>query len=224
MFFSKRSMELELIDLGPSHYSSEEYRDCLDKLNKVGKYLGGDHASFCAMQQLSFSPASVLDVGCGGGGFTQKLGRFYKEATVRGIDISHEAIISAQEHNRCPNVVFECRNLSEIPTKSYDIVISTLVCHHLSDADLIAFLKECLRVAKQKVIVNDLHRHPLAWLGFSLLAPILFKNRLITHDGSLSVKRAFKRKDWRYYLQVLQVQGHLSWYWPFRWILTMDAQ
>jgi len=223
MFFPQRSEEPELIDLGPPHYNPEEYQSCLDQLDRVGKYLGGDRASLKTLQKLSFTPQSILDVGCGGGGFTQKLGSVYKEAVVKGIEISHDAVTLAKKHNTYSNVSFDYCNLSDVPSKSYDVVISTLVCHHLSDDDLIHFLKESLRVAKHKVIVNDLHRHPLAWLGFSVTAPLLFRNRLITHDGLLSIKRAFKRQDWDRYLHALKVQGDLVWHWPFRWILTLDA-
>jgi 2-polyprenyl-3-methyl-5-hydroxy-6-metoxy-1,4-benzoquinol methylase len=224
MIWPKRSNELELIDLGPPYYTQEEYLICLDKLNKVGEYLGGERASFKTLKKLSFSPASILDVGCGGGGFTQKLGKCYKNSMVKGIEISSTAVNYAQTHHRLKNVVFEYCHLSDIPSKSYDIVISTLVCHHLKDESLIPFLKDCLRVAKRAVIINDLHRHPIAWMAFLLSAPLLFRNRLITHDGCLSVKRAFVRDDWERYLAELGVKGDVSWYWPFRWMVTLEAK
>lgn len=223
MFFLERSKELELIDLGAPHYSPEEYFDCLVQLDKVGQYLGGDRATYKALKKLTFSPSSILDVGCGGGGFTRKLGQLYPKSDVLGIEISEPAIKYAQEQSRSSNVAFKYYNLADIPSKSYDLVIATLVCHHLSDRELIIFLKECLRVAKHKVIINDLHRHFLAWAGFSCLAPLLFNNRLITHDGKLSVRKAFKRKDWMRYLDELPAKKELSWHWPFRWILALDA-
>lgn len=223
MLWHERSKELEIIDLGKDHYSEEEYLACLDKLGQVGEYLGGDRATFKALGKLSFSPRSILDVGCGGGAFTQKMGLMYREAAVVGIDISREAIGYAEEKNKQRNVFFEYRNLAAMASKSYDVVTATLVCHHLADAELIDFLRECLRVAKYKVVVNDLHRHPMAWMAFACIAPMLFRNRLITHDGCLSIKRSFKKNDWERYIKELQVQACLSWYWPFRWILTLDA-
>lgn len=223
MIWRKRSNELELLDLGATYYSCNEYLDCLNKLDLVGEYLGGDRATFKAIKKIPVFPCSILDVGCGGGGFTQKLGMLYKETNVMGIDISCEAIKYAEEQNKLSNVSFKRLSLSEIPSKSCDIVISTLVCHHLPDEDLIPFLKDALRVAKSKVIINDLHRHPLAWLGFALIAPLLFKNRLITHDGCISIKRAFKRSDWNRYEKELGIQACLSWHWPFRWIATFEV-
>lgn len=222
MLWPQRSEELELIDLGHPYYTQDEYDACLGKLDKVGDYLGGDRASFKTLEKLSFSPSSILDVGCGGGGFTQKLGQRYPHCSVEGIDISPAAIQYANNHNQLENVTFKRCYLQDIPSKSYDLVIATLVCHHLKDHDLVPFLKDCLRVAKRTVIINDLHRHPVAWFLFLISAPVLFRNRLITHDGCLSVKRAFIRDDWMRYFDQLQVKGDLSWHFPFRWLVTLN--
>lgn len=209
--FSKRSEALELIDLGPPHYSAEEYKRCLDNLNRVGHYLGGDRASYKALNALDFMPESILDVGCGGGGFTKKLSDKYPR--VKGIDTSLEAISHARA--TYPEIDFARMRLEDMPDNSYDVVIATLVCHHLSQAELPAFLKQCARVAKKAVIINDLHRHFWAWASFSLIAPLLFRDRLITYDGRLSIKRAFKRKELEAY------GGTVSWHWPFRWIMVL---
>jgi len=221
MIWSKRSEKLELLDLGPAFYTQAEYRDCLDKLNLVGEYLGGDRASLKVFEKLTFSPSSILDVGCGGGGFTQKLGCRYPESAIKGIDISQDAIDHAKTVNQLKNVEFEVCDLLKIPSKSYDVVITTLVCHHLPDHEIVSFLKNCLRVAKRQVIINDLHRHPVAWLAFLCSAPLLFRNRLITHDGALSIQRAFIRKDWNRYLNQMDIQGNISWHFPFRWTVTL---
>ena len=222
MGWEKRSEELELIDLGSAYYTQQEYHSCLEKLDKVGTYLGGDRATFKAMRHLSFSPRSILDVGCGGGGFTKKLAQRYPHAQITGIDISTQAIAYARSKCNLPNVSFTSQDLRHIPSKTVDIVLSTLVCHHFSDQELIPFLNECLRVAKKYVIINDLHRHPLAWVSFRCLAPLLFRHRLITHDGSLSVKRAFVRSDWERYLLQLNIPGKVTWHWPFRWVVVVE--
>lgn len=224
MSWQKRSDQLELIDLGPLHYTQQEYLDCLHQLGKVGEYLGGDRASYKAIDLISPLPTSILDVGCGGGSFTQKLGKRYSSCQIKGIDISTEAISYAKTHNQRNNVTFDLCSLCHLPSKSYDVVIATLVCHHFNDDELILFLKNCTRIAKKAVIINDLHRHPLAWFAFILSAPLLFRNRLITHDGALSIKRAFKKKDWQGYLQALEAKGKIIWHWPFRWIVTLDPQ
>lgn len=222
MFYTKRSQELELMDKGPSHYTEAEYIDCLEKLDQVGKYLGGDRASFKAIDKTSASPATLLDVGCGGGGFTRKLGERYPHSMVVGIDISEPAIQYANAHNASDNVCFAHTELSEVPSKSYDIVITTLVCHHLKDQDLIPFLQECRRIAKKKVILNDLQRNLASLVVFRTIAPLLFRNRLITQDGTLSIKRAFTRQDWQRYLDQMHTSAEIFKKFPFRWIVRME--
>ena len=100
--------------------------------------------------------------------------------------------------------------------------MATLVCHHMQDATLIDFLKKACSIAKRKVILNDLHRHPLALWGFQALAPLFFRNRLIQHDGPLSVRRAFTREDWKRYLTAAGISPDrytIRWQWAFRWIV-----
>ena len=225
----KRINTPELIDLGPAYYTSEEYHDCLIQLDRIGRFLMGNRATFWAFQQLKKEPSSILDVGCGGGQLAIQLAKRYPQASVTGIDISHEAIAFAKEQLKktsltnvdfCipPNV-----QLEELP-KSYDVVTATLVLHHLSDQEIIDFLKKSISIAKDAVIINDLHRHSLAKWSFRAIAPICFPNRLILHDGILSIKRSFKRQDWIYYLEAAGIPSQawsLTWHCLFRWILII---
>lgn len=95
----------------------------------------------------------------------------------------------------------------------------------MNDDQLIEFLKKSYLVAK-KFIINDLHRHWLASLGFALVAKPFFDNRLIFHDGLLSIKRAFKRQDWIHYLKAAGIpleQCSITWHWAFRWVLCINT-
>src|SRR3972149_6774788 len=88
----RRSEEVELMDLGPSHYTLEEYREALSFLGKIGRALGGDRASLSSLRKLTPSPRAILDVGCVGGYFTARLAKKYPDARVVGMDIDQEAI------------------------------------------------------------------------------------------------------------------------------------
>lgn len=228
----KRCDTLEKLDLGPDHYTLKQYHDCLYQLDRVGRLLGGDRASLRAFKQLKHSPTSILDVGCGGGFFTQRLAKHYPEAAVTGIDLSRDAIDFAKSHlsptlssTRVNFLVSHSTSL-DYPPHSFDVVTATLVCHHLKDCELIEFLKQSMRVAKQAIILNDLHRHCIAWLGFAAIMPFLFPNRLVWHDGLLSIRRSFTYTDWISLLNKASIPLHrcsITWHWAFRWIIVIDT-
>jgi 2-polyprenyl-3-methyl-5-hydroxy-6-metoxy-1,4-benzoquinol methylase len=227
---SRRSHQLEWMDLGPSYYTNQEYRNCLYQLDRIGRFLGGDRATFWALKQLPFPPTSILDVGCGGGLFTLRLAAHYPQAQVVGIDISPDAIAFAQEHlkNNQPslsNIQFLVSSPQIDEKSQFDVVMATLVCHHLSDQELISFLQQACRIAKQAVILNDLHRHPLATMGFAALVPIFFRNRMIWHDGLLSIRRSFTRQEWWNFLKAAGINEKdcsVTWHWAFRWMIRID--
>jgi 2-polyprenyl-3-methyl-5-hydroxy-6-metoxy-1,4-benzoquinol methylase len=231
MNYRKRSNEKEWIDLGNSLYSSKEYEDCLFQLGRVGDYLGGDKATFSAISKLKESPKSILDIGCGGGLFTIQLAKRYPQAKIVGVDISKEAIDFANRQlettvPQIKNVEFVLLDSPHLnfPPNSFDVVTSTLVCHHLTDLEILDFLKSAYGIAKHAIILNDLHRNRIASLGFAVIAPILFRNRLITHDGLISIKRGFIYKDWENYILEAEIPPQvcsIEWHWPFRWVVTI---
>lgn len=231
---AKRIHTPEWLDLGPAHYTDEEYQDCLIQLDRIGRFLGGYRATFWAFDKLPKIPASILDVGCGGGQLAMRLAERYPQAFIKGIDLSQPAINFAKKAllKQAPQsraIEFTVPSTSRLtePLKSFDVVTTSLVCHHLSDDEIVDFLKRSISIAKEAVIINDLHRHILAGSAFSAIAPLCFPNRLILHDGPLSIKRAFKRTDWLEYLHAARIPAQawsLSWHWAFRWILILYPQ
>ncbi len=225
--WKSRSHIPELIDLGPPHYSIEEYNHCLITLDRIGRWLGGDAGTFMAIDQMSPAPISILDVGCGGGTFTSRMARKYPQANVVGVDLNPHAIQFAKSQPGNPsNVHFENKELTESP-KSYDLVVSTLVCHHLSDDAIIEFIQKATQAARKKVIFNDLHRHPLGYYLFKGIGPFCFRNRLVQNDGPLSVLRSFTYQDWIHYLEKAGIKSSeysIKWHWAFRWVVAIDCE
>jgi SAM-dependent methyltransferase len=215
-----RSQEKELIDLGPDYYTHHEYIDCLKKLFHVNKILGFFNSTV-KLFRLFPKNSTVVDVGCGGGLFLLHL----------SIDISSEAINLAQltlqqwqTKDTALNVRFQLQSQPELilDTNSIDILLATLVCHHLTDNELINFLQLAFNNARQAVIINDLHRHYLPVWFYSWLSPILFRNRLITHDGLISIKRGFTRAEWKLLLRTANIHTYqIKWCFPFRWRIIL---
>jgi hypothetical protein len=98
-----------------------------------------------------------------------------------------------------------------------DFIISSLVAHHMRDDELVAFIQWMERTARVGWLINDLHRHWLAWAGFRTLAFVFRWHPIVAHDGALSVRRAFTRAELEALLAAAGVQAELRWHFPFRW-------
>lgn len=216
------------MDQGPGAYTTEEFTHCLHQLQRIGRHLGAEGKTLEAFQHLPSSPATLLDVGCGGGHFTARLAEAFPEARVTGIDFNPAAIAFARQQHAQPNLQFETvtQKVLEVEENSVDVLTATLVCHHMRNPELIDFLQRARKAARQAVILNDLHRHPLALGGFHVAARLLYHNRLVLADGPLSIRKAFRRNDWSYYLHeagIPEDQADIRWCWPFRWRIVLQA-
>jgi hypothetical protein len=77
------------------------------------------------------------------------------------------------------------------------------------------------RVARQKIFVIDLHRHALAYFLYTTVGKLFLYNRLIRHDGALSILRSFRPAELedlaaRAKLENVSVERHF----PFRLVLS----
>lgn len=99
-----------------------------------------------------------------------------------------------------------------------DLVVSSLVTHHMDDEEIVRFLRWMEETAARGWLVNDLHRHPLAYHGFRALAWAMRWHPFVRHDGPVSVARAFVRADWDALLARAGLAGVARVYWrfPFR--------
>ncbi len=228
--FMERSREKELLDLGPEYYSHNEYTQCLKKLFRINRLLGFFQDTVKTLKYFS-KKSTLLDVGCGGGLFILHLSKIFPQMQMIGTDISTEAITDARQtlqnwQRKFPHIQvsfkFQEQKQLDFAENSFDILLATLVCHHLDDEELVSFLKQIYWVAGKAVIINELHRHRIAHWLYSLLSPLLFRNRLITHDGLISIRRGFTRMEWQLLLQKSDIQNYeLKWCFPFRWKLIL---
>jgi ubiquinone/menaquinone biosynthesis C-methylase UbiE len=86
------------------------------------------------------------------------------------------------------------------PDGAFDVAHASMVLHHLEPPDAVALLGEMRRVASRGVVVNDLARSRLAWLGAWLLTRIATRNRFTRNDAPLSVRRAYTVDEVRWLL------------------------
>jgi ubiquinone/menaquinone biosynthesis C-methylase UbiE len=79
----------------------------------------------------------------------------------------------------------------QYPDDAFDIAHASLVLHHLEPDEAVVLLREMGRVGVRGVVINDLARGWLPWLGAWLTLHAITRNRFTLHDGPLSVRRAY---------------------------------
>ncbi|MBA3440465.1 MAG: methyltransferase domain-containing protein [Pyrinomonadaceae bacterium] len=203
-FMSSRSHELEHLDRGD--YSAEEYEGCLAELRRINRFAGDASALRRSLlreiEQSGVKSFSVLDVGAGSGellrvaaGWARREG---KQANLVGVELNARSAASILE---------ESENFSEISAvrgdamslpfadDAFDYAICSLFTHHFRDAEVVIVLKELGRIARRRIFVIDLHRHPLAFYFYTTVGRLFLYNRLVREDGALSILRSFRPRE-----------------------------
>ena len=145
-----------------------------------------------------------------------------------GIDANPDAIEYANElSEQYPELSFEAIDIfsDEFKKVEFDIVLCTLFAHHFKDDELKELLKSLVDQASLGVVINDLHRHRLAYYLFKLIG-LFVSNKMVREDGLTSILRAFKRKDLEKMTQDIKAKASIQWKWAFRyqWILTKEKK
>jgi 2-polyprenyl-3-methyl-5-hydroxy-6-metoxy-1,4-benzoquinol methylase len=222
--FKNRSNEKEILDLGSDYYTPQEFEHCQKMLFLVNKLLGCFHGTVKLLKHCSPN-SHILDVGCGAGLFILNLSRHFPSMTFEGVDISAEAINMAEKEKLTFNANTSRISFNLMPEpklsfgeNSVDVILANMVCHHLTNEEIVEFFKQALKISRHQVIINDLHRNPIAYWFYKIFSPIIFRDKLITHDGLISIKRSFVRKDFIKLLKRAEVLHYkIEWCFPFRW-------
>jgi len=207
-------------------------RDTLDKLENINRWLGGNLMTVKALKKVlknypKEQELTIADIGCGHGDILRDVAKFgrkngYKMKLI-GMDANPTAIAYANElSTEFPELSFKTEDIfsEAFKNRKFDVVLATLFLHHFKEAKLVSFLGNTLKQTKIGIVVNDLHRHKLAYYLFMLLS-VFIKNNMIIEDGLTSVLRGFKRNELVHISNKLKVKPQISWKWAFRfqWIL-----
>lgn len=142
---------------------------------------------------------SLLDVGFGEGGMLRTIATWARrrglDVRLTGVDLNpkSEGVARALTPSGLP-IDFVTGDYRELGR--FDLVISSLVAHHMTDGQLREFLRWMEERAELGWFVNDLHRHRFAYSGYPLLAALLRVHPIVRQDGQLSIARSFRPGDW----------------------------
>jgi hypothetical protein len=147
------------------------------------------------------------------------------ELDIAVVDIHHDTCREAVEYNQAePRIQVVQGDLFHPPFQGCDIVTASLVFHHFTNDQLPGIFRALLSVARLGVVVNDLHRHALAWLLIRAATRVLSRNRMIRNDAPLSVQRGFRQADLRQLRRQPGLEAiHWSWRPFFRYLIIAPA-
>lgn len=158
------------------------------------------------------TPLKILDVGFGDGDMLRTIARWAKRqnvmVTLVGVDLNPNSAPAAQARTPADMAIeWRTGDYADLAGEGWDIVLSSLVAHHMTHDQLIGFLRFMNREARVGWFVNDLHRHGFAWLGFPVLATLARWHPIVRHDGQLSIARSYRPAEWSPLLAEADVEG-----------------
>jgi ubiquinone/menaquinone biosynthesis C-methylase UbiE len=232
--FKQRSGKLEYLDTGD--YTPEEYEGCIVELQFVNRWMGDAHslktALFREIKDKSLASFSILDVGAGSGELLRVTAAWARQTGRRlhavGLELNERSAESInEESDRFDEITAVRGDALKLPfaDSQFDYVMCSLFTHHFVDEQVVQILREMSRVARRRIFVIDLHRHPIAYLLYTTLGKLVLYNRLLRHDGALSILRSFKADELRALAQRaglndVSVERHF----PYRLVLSAEAR
>ena len=140
----------------------------------------------------------LLDVGFGDGDMLRRIARWAEakgiEAKLVGVDLNPRSEQAARAHGG--DIRYVTGDYADLADEAWDVIVSSLVAHHMSHDQLVAFLRFMEAHASAGWFVNDLHRHGFAHWGFSVLATLARWHPIVRHDGTLSIARSYRPDEW----------------------------
>lgn len=181
----------------------ETYRAVLEDLAAVNRLTLAHRPTlrFLAQAMRGRKRLKLLDVGFGQGDMLRHIARWAARqgipAELVGIDLNpgSAAIAEAATDPALP-IRYLTGDYASLGGEGFDCIVSSLLAHHMSTDELLAFLRFMETEARCGWFVNDIRRSRLAHIGFPILAQVMRWHRIVREDGTLSIARSFVPADW----------------------------
>ncbi len=192
---SQAEEQMDADDLDPAVYA-----DVVGDLAKVNvvTLAARPTLAFLARAAERSKTLRILDVGFGDGDILRRIARWATKRGVSvelvGVDLNPRSEVAAQAHGG--DIRYVTGDYADLAGEHWDVILSSLVAHHMTHSQLVAFLRFMEAQARIGWFVNDLHRHCFAHAGFPLLATLARWHPMVRHDGTLSIARSYRPDEW----------------------------
>ena len=213
MIFPQRANEDEIMD--DLSRPDEEFAAAYRELEMINRRLGGIRA---IQRFLPAIPDSlILDVAAGACDVSEALVRripcriVVLDRNARGLKLAKKSL----------PVVGDALDLP-FPNNTFDVVMASLFFHHLSNDGCVRVLKNMWQIARHMVLVNDLHRHPVAYFSIRILTTLLSKSIMVRNDAAVSVRRAFRPRELLNVANAAGIPARVYRSFPYRLVLVAE--
>ena len=194
---SRQDEQMDAPDLDPAIYTR-----VLHDLARVNRWTFTAHPVLAFMKRAAAGASSfrLMDVGFGDGDILRAIAHWVQrrgiEAELVGVDLNEKSVAAARQATPAGLAIdYRAGDYLE-QAGPFDFIISSQVTHHMTDPQLLTFLRHMESTARRGWLICDLHRHGFAYWGFPLLARLLFVHRIVREDGRLSIARSFRPAEW----------------------------
>jgi hypothetical protein len=211
--FEKRSMEHEFLDspdCDPA-LALESYRF----MEKVNRFFGGIRnvrrfIENVAAENKSTSPLHIIDIGSGSCDIPIAVSKWARRqgipVTFTCLEVFDAAVKTARakiaESGETSVELIQEDVFTHLPNQPYDYAVASMCFHHFEDEMILGLIRRLRTFVKKGVLINDLHRSFLTWLGAVPLTA--FSHEGVKHDSRLSIRRGFKIRELRKLLMQLE--------------------
>lgn len=213
----------------------EELKESLDKIAKINQLLGGNQLTLQGVQDLmskipKLNEIVIVDVGCGNGDMLRTLADFGLKKKLKfqliGVDANKYTVNHAQSLSKnYSNISYRCEDIFDqsFNELKYDIILCTLTLHHFKYDEIIYLLNVFCTNSTIGIVINDLHRSPIAYRLFQALCLVFRLNEMSRQDGLTSILRGFKKEELIHFSEKSSFKNYkIHWKWAFRyqWIIS----
>jgi SAM-dependent methyltransferase len=197
--------------------SYEELRACLRDIAKVNRLTFAHRPTLAFLERaterriadeaagaysaIDSGPIRIVDVGCGYGDMLRRIERWAAsrklEVSLTGVDLSADAIQAALRATPASSrIEWIAGDWISYPAETPDIIVSSLLTHHLPEDEIVRFLRWMEATARRGWFINDLHRQTVPYWVFTGVAAVAGWHPFVRHDGPVSIRRSFVEEDW----------------------------
>jgi ubiquinone/menaquinone biosynthesis C-methylase UbiE len=211
-----------------------EVRRALHELEIVNRWLGGYSVVLGALGRLDWprEPAVIMDLGCGGGDMLRAISAWAdkKQRRVRLVGVDRNPAMTRYAGNKSlkyPSISFRTADVFDpaLLADAPHIAMCSLFAHHFDQDELVKLVQHMHRLARRAVIINELHRHPIAYQSIKTLTALFSRTYLVKYDAPLSVARSLTRGEWQEVMKAAGINGYsIRWRWAWRWEIIIEKR